>query len=97
MDRAQIKSEQHDDQRYKAASVIDIDRALLRDQDLFPPFEVKDTVPLSMALTQGDVGKDTPIVLLETETRWISLLTYQMTYHHVAQGEIPGHPWMVTF
>ncbi|NIS71511.1 MAG: hypothetical protein GTO12_22025 [Proteobacteria bacterium] len=97
MDRAQIKSEQHDDQPHKAANVIDIDRALLRDQDLFPPFEVKDTVPLSKALTQGNVRKDTPIVLMESQTGSVSLLTHQMTYHHVAQGEMPGRPWMVTF
>jgi hypothetical protein len=26
----------------------------------------------------------------------LALLTKQMVYHHVAQGEIAGEPWMVS-
>jgi len=27
----------------------------------------------------------------------LALVTRQMAYHHVAQGELAGEPWMVTF
>jgi hypothetical protein len=27
----------------------------------------------------------------------LALVTDQMAYHHVAQGEIAGEPWMVSF
>jgi hypothetical protein len=27
----------------------------------------------------------------------VALVTDQMAYHHVAQGEIAGEPWMVSF
>ena len=27
----------------------------------------------------------------------LALSTMQMSYHHVAQGELAGEPWMVSF
>jgi len=79
------------------AGEIDITRAVLKDKDLFPPFDVGEMFPLRKALTHGDVHEETPVLLIEGEAGSLALLTQQMTYHHVAQGEMAGWPWMVSF
>jgi hypothetical protein len=80
-----------------AANEFDINRASLRDKDLFQPFDVKDTFPLKEALAKGEVRGETAIVLIESDGCFLALLTHQMNYHHVAQGEMDGRPWLVSF
>jgi hypothetical protein len=76
---------------------FDINRAQLSDKDSFQPFRVKSTRPLADACAEGDVRDDTPLLVLEREGGILALLTEQMNYHHMAQGELAGEPWLVTF
>ena len=80
-----------------AAPGFDPDRAILSDQRMFDPFLVTDTEPLEEALDEGRVREDTPLLVVEREGQRLGLLTLQMAYHHVAQGELAGEPWMVAF
>ena len=75
---------------------FDSNRATLRDKNIFPPFQVEVTVPLKEALESGDVQEDMDLILIERNTRTLALLAQQMVYHHVAQGELAGEPWMVS-
>jgi hypothetical protein len=34
---------------------------------------------------------------MEHDAGALALLTQQMSYHHLAQGEMAGEPWMVSF
>jgi hypothetical protein len=72
-------------------------RALLLRRDIFPPFCVSATRPLRGALRHCELGKDTPVLVVERDRFTLVLLTRQLTYHHVAQGEAAGVPWMVSY
>ena len=76
---------------------FDADRARLSDKDMFRPFEVRTTRPLQEALATGDVTEGMPVLVMEREASVLVLLTRQMVYHHVAQGELAGEPWLVSF
>ena len=80
----------------KGKTEFDSNRATLRDKNIFPPFQVEATVPLKEALKSGDVHEDMDLMLIERNTRTLALLAQQMVYHHVAQGEMAGEPWMVS-
>ena len=80
----------------KGKTEFDSNRATLRDKNIFPPFQVEATVPLKEALKSGDVHKNMDLMLIERNTRTLVLLAQQMVYHHVAQGEMAGEPWMVS-
>jgi hypothetical protein len=72
-------------------------RALLVRRDIFAPFHVTVTRPLQDALTNGDVHEEAPVLVVERDVVTIALLRRQLTYHHVAQGEAGGEPWMVSY
>ncbi len=72
-------------------------RAILDDAWGFDPFPVATTEPLKDALEAGKVGKETAVLLLARGDTRLALLTEQMSYHHIAQGELEGEPWMVSF
>jgi len=72
-------------------------RAILDDAWGFDPFPVATTEPLKQALEAGKVGEETPVLLLARGNTRLALLTEQMSYHHIAQGELEGEPWMVSF
>jgi hypothetical protein len=76
---------------------FDASRALLMQADIFPPFYVKTTRPLRDALVGSDVREDAPVLVAERGAATMVLLTRQLTYHHVAQGEAAGEPWMVSY
>jgi hypothetical protein len=80
----------------KDMAEFDLNRANLRDKEIFPPLYVEKTVPLSEALARSDVRKDTHLMVIERKKKMLALLTKQMIYYHVAQGEIDGEPWMVS-
>ncbi len=81
----------------KATPEFDASRATLGDKDAFEPFHVKATRSLQEALASGDVREDTPVLVMEGAAGALALLTRQMCYHHLAQGEMAGEPWMVSF
>ena len=72
-------------------------RAILSDTWGFDPFPVTTMQPLEDALEDGRVGEDTAVLLLRRGDTRLALLTRQMSYHHIAQGELEGEPWMVSF
>jgi hypothetical protein len=76
---------------------FDASRAVLSDEDTFPPFDVKAARPLREALARGDVRDDTLVLAIERDEGTLALLTQQMAHHHVAQGEIAGEAWLVSF
>ena len=76
---------------------FDVQRALLVRKDIFTPFYVTATRPLQDALDNGDVHENAPVLVAEWDAATMVLLRRQLTYHHVAQGEAGGKPWMVSF
>lgn len=73
---------------------FDAKRASLRGPNQFKPFNVSGNgVPLSSAGLEAD----TPLMVVERGGRKLALLLRQMVYHHLAQGELAGQPYMVTF
>ena len=87
-------------QTYQSPKVLiefDASGARLNDRDMFHPFHVKTTRPLREVLASGDVREDTTVLVMERDAGVLALLTQQMSYHHVAQGEMAGEPWLVSF
>ena len=72
-------------------------RAILYDVSQFDPFPVTAMEPLEDALSDGRVGEETGVLLLRRGDTRLALMTEQMSYHHIAQGELDGEPWMVSF
>ncbi len=79
------------------AAEFDHSRAILRDSAMFEPFYVEETIPLKEALANGTLWKDTPLALLHNEAGPLTLVMSQLMYHHLAQGEMEGEPWLVSF
>ena len=79
------------------AAEFDPSRAILRDSRVFEPFYVEETIPLREALSSGKLRKDTPLALLHNEAGLLTLVMSQLMYHHLAQGEMEGEPWLVSF
>ncbi len=76
---------------------LDVSRALLVDSDIYPPFHVTATGTLAEALDCGAVRQHTPVLVVEHGSMVLVLLTRQLVFHHVAQGETEGEAWMVSF
>jgi len=76
---------------------FDSGRAILSDSPMFDPFRPTALQPLADAVADGRLKNDTPVMVLERNGRHLALSTMQMSYHHVAQGELAGEPWMVSF
>lgn len=93
----QIPPELEVDPNLPVAEGFDVERAFLGSQPIFTPLRDPEFIPLRQALRDGDVDDDTPILVFEAGGRMLSMVTGQMSYHHVAQGEMAGEPWMVTF
>ncbi len=79
------------------APEFEVERAYLADETLFVPFLVEGTEPLAEALRDGVVEEETSLLVMEHPAGRLALVTDQMAYHHVAQGDISGEPWMVSF
>ncbi len=79
------------------AEGVDFSRAFTVDRTIFEPFLVEETVPLREALAEGVLEPTVALLVMEHAAGRIAVVTDQMAYHHVAQGEIAGEPWMVSF
>ncbi len=80
-----------------SAEGFDADRALFFANPACRPLPNPEWTALREVLRRGDVEDDTPVLVFEAGGRSLALVTAQMSYHHVAQGEMEGEPWMVTF
>lgn len=76
---------------------FDIARLNTENYGAFEPFYVDTTEPLSRVFQEGRVAADTRLLVTETATGWLALLTDQMAYHHLAQGRDGGTEWLATF
>ena len=80
-----------------SAEGFDPDRALFFAEPNFLPLRNPEWTPLRDVRRARDVSDDTPVLVFEVAGETLTLVTAQMSYHHVAQGEMAGEPWMVTF
>ncbi len=76
---------------------FDITRARVGAGSRFEPFQVHETRSLREAFGAGVVESDTRLLVMAHAAGRLALVTDQMAYHHVAQGDIAGEPWMVSF
>jgi len=88
---------------------FDAGRAHLSATDDSPPYNVEpsDERPLRDVLESGEIRPETELVITERITSTatkstdgptpLAFIDRQLAFHHVAQGEIAGHPWMVSF
>jgi hypothetical protein len=63
----------------------------------FQTFHVTGTQPLRQVLNAGTLKEDTRVLVTQTAAGKLALLTDQMSFHHIAQGQAGGKGWMVTF
>ena len=79
--------------------MFDANRAQLSNKDQFQPLYVRnqDLDSLQQALDRGDVQSDTLLILMDHPTGPLTFVTKHLAYHHIAQGELSGEPWMVSF
>ena len=80
-----------------AAEGFNPERALFFQQSNFDPLRNPEWMSLEDARRAGHVEDDQPVLVFEAGGETLVLVTSQMSYHHVAQGEMAGEPWMVTF
>ena len=80
-----------------AAAAFDAKRAILSKRDMFRPLAVGRTEGLADALRGKKVRGETPVLVLERDGKALALLTSEMIFHHVAQGEWNGTPFLATF
>ncbi|UCC84926.1 MAG: hypothetical protein JSW46_08445 [Gemmatimonadota bacterium] len=80
-----------------AQEEFDLDRAFILDSASVEPFYVTETRSLRQALDEGVINKAIPLVVMQHEAGALAFVVDQLAYHHMAQGEIDGEPWLVSF
>lgn len=78
------------------ADGFDPERALFFAAPNFIPLRNPEWHPLTDVVGR-EIEEDTPVLVFEAGGETMVLVSSQMSYHHVAQGEMAGEPWMVTF
>jgi len=81
----------------QTAEDFDESRARIGERPIFDAFYPEQYEPLADVRRSGRVNDDTALLVLRRGDTTLTLLTMQMSYHHVAQGELAGEPWMVSF
>ena len=97
MGRAQMQPTVDPDPNMPTKEGFDINRAIFWAAPNFVPLRDPDWRSLSDARRAGDISDDTPVLVFEAGGSTLVLVSSQIAYHHVAQGEMNGEPWMVTF
>jgi hypothetical protein len=80
-----------------AAPGFDIGRFSSAGNGWFKTFYVAKYDSLQNVLKAGRVAPDTRVLVTETAGGKVALLTDQMAFHHIAEGEMDGKAWMATF
>jgi hypothetical protein len=73
---------------------LDLARAKLGQPDQFARFEVP---AQGDPLDQAGLKPETQLLLVERTGERRALVLTEMAYHHAAQGELAGQPYLVTF
>lgn len=76
---------------------IDLNRARLKDKAEFPAFDVKTFQPAMVYREMHRIDDYEGVLVFINKEKAYGFLTKQMIYHHVANGEIDGEPFMVSF
>ena len=76
---------------------FDTDRAIFWARPNFTPLRDPEWQSLRGARRARDVSDETTVLTFDVRGKTLVLVSSQMSYHHVAQGEMEGEPWMVTF
>ena len=76
---------------------FDTGRAIFWERPNFTPLRDPEWESLRAARRAGRIADDTPVLTFVAGGETLVLVSSQMSYHHVAQGDIEGEPWMVTF
>ena len=76
---------------------FDTDRAIFWTRPNFTPLRDPEWQSLRGARRAGDLTDETTVLTFDVQGKTLVLVSSQMSYHHVAQGEMEGEPWMVTF
>ncbi|GGE27887.1 hypothetical protein GCM10011571_32570 [Marinithermofilum abyssi] len=63
----------------------------------FQPFLVSGSEPLSEVVRRKKMKPKDEILVVERRGQRLAFSLYQMTYHHVAQGELAGQPFILAF
>lgn len=79
------------------ADHFDMSRAVILEEPTFKPFYPERYLPLREALRQRDVQVNQRLLVAEIGSHVLALDLHQMSYHHVAQGELAGVLWLVSF
>ncbi len=75
--------------------MIDRSRSLLKKRGfLFEPFAVRQN---GSPLSRLPASAQTELIVFERGSEKRALLASEMAYHHVAQGELAGQPYLVSF
>ena len=74
--------------------VFDSNQAILKGPDQFKRFNIAgDGVPLN----EANLKPKEVLLVFERASERRALLQKQMVYHHLAQGELAGEPYLVSF
>jgi hypothetical protein len=73
---------------------FDANRAQLAGRTVFKPFRPDDR---GVPIEDARLKPHTPLIVFERGTKRRALLLKEMVYHHVAQGELDGEPYVITF
>ncbi len=77
---------------------FNFERAIQINPSPFKAFDAgEEHQSLTIALKNEDVHPNQPLLVIEREHGVIALDRQEMSYHHVAQGELNGQPWLVAF
>ena len=74
--------------------VFDSDRATLKGPDTFKRFNISGN---GIPLNKANLKPKEVLLVFERAGERRALLQKQMVYHHVAQGELAGEPYLVSF
>ncbi|QKG83695.1 hypothetical protein GXN76_03860 [Kroppenstedtia pulmonis] len=66
-------------------------------EDHFERYDVSDTRSLQEVVKKGELKGNDSLLVVERGGERLSFSVYDMTYYHVAQGELAGEPYMVAF
>ncbi len=73
---------------------FDASRATLKGPDMFSRFRTPNN---GASLANAGLNPDEQLIVFERAKEKRALVLHQMAYHHVAQGELAGEPYLITF
>jgi hypothetical protein len=94
---AQLSDRLEADPNMPVKDGFDTDRAIFWSRPNFTPLRDPEWQSLRGARRAGDISDETTVLTFDMRGKTLVLVSSQMAYHHVAQGDMEGEPWMVTF